>query len=48
MWWKVRELLNEHSDVKGVIHTVNWKLNTAIMEINNPRLVTHDSRNKNE
>jgi len=45
---RINTLLNDYPNVKGVIHTVSWKLNEAVMGINNKRLVTHDSKNKDE
>ena len=40
---KISSILNEHPEEKGIIHTVNWNLNKAVMDIGNPRLITHVS-----
>lgn len=40
---KVKEILAQHPDEKGLIHTVSYKLAKAVMAINNERLVTHDN-----
>jgi len=48
---RIRELLVDHHDEKGLIHTVSWKLNKIIMGMKSTqahRLVTHDARNKDE
>jgi len=48
---RIREILVDHHDEKGIIHTVSWKLNKAIMDMKSTqkfRLVTHDSQNKHE
>lgn len=45
----IRDILdNLHPDEKGIIHTVSYKLRDAIMTINNPRLITHDSFTRTE
>lgn len=38
---KIREILSKHKNEKGVIHTGNWKINSAVMSIGDPRFVTH-------
>jgi Rad3-related DNA helicase len=45
---KVKQLLYEHRDEKGMIHTVSWMLNKRIMEIGDPRLITHEPLDKSE
>ena len=43
----IKDILSDHPNEKGVIHTVSWKLNNIIMgDINNTRLITHNSDNK--
>lgn len=44
----VEQVLTDHPDVKGIIHTVSYSLTQAIMEIESPRLITHDATNKQE
>jgi len=45
----VRRILELHPGEKGLIHTVNYKLRTAIMEqVQDIRLVTHDSFDKQQ
>ena len=43
---QIKSILKEHPKEKGIIHTVNWKLNKLVMNIPNKRLITHDSSNK--
>jgi len=45
---KVQQLLGKHPHEKGIIHTVNWKINDAIMSIGDDRLITHDALNKHD
>lgn len=40
---KVKEILAKHPNEKGLIHTVSYKLAKAVMEIGDPRLVTHQN-----
>jgi Rad3-related DNA helicase len=42
------QIINHHANHKGVIHTGNYKVCDAIMATNNPRLITHNSYNKQE
>lgn len=42
----IAELLHKHRGEKGIIHTVNWKINEAVMNLQDKRLITHDSSNK--
>ena len=42
----IKEILADHPNEKGIIHTVSWKLNKAIMDIGDPRLGTHNNANK--
>jgi len=45
----VRKIMSMHAGEKGLIHTVNYNIRTAIMDqIQDIRLVTHDSFNKQE
>ena len=43
---QIKSILKKHPKEKGIIHTVNWKLNKLVMNIPNNRLITHDSANK--
>jgi Rad3-related DNA helicase len=45
---EIKRLVGKHSADKGVIHTVSYKLNEAVMQLDNPRFITHNSHNKNE
>ena len=45
---KVKEIINLYPNDKGVIHTISYKLNAHIMNIRDPRLITHDSKNKQD
>lgn len=45
---EVEKLANKYDNVKGVIHTVSYKLRNKIMEIDNDRFITHDSDDKDE
>jgi Rad3-related DNA helicase len=38
--------LRKHLHEKGVIHTVSWKLNEAIMSMRNPRMISHNGSGK--
>lgn len=40
------DILARHPNDKGIIHTVNWKLNKAVMDIGSNRLITHTSQDK--
>jgi len=44
----IEKILKKHSHEKGIIHTVSWKLNEAVMGMGNPRLVSHNSHDKDE
>jgi Rad3-related DNA helicase len=44
----IEKILKKHRREKGIIHTVSWKLNEAVMRIGNPRLVSHNSHDKDE
>jgi Rad3-related DNA helicase len=53
--WKIQDkivsIVNEHKDQKGIIHTISWKLNNLVMDMNREckgRLITHDAKNKEE
>ncbi len=43
---EIRELLGNHKEEKGLIHTVSYKLTDAIMDIGDDRLITHNGANK--
>jgi len=43
---EIESLIHKHRGEKGVIHTRSWKLNQAVMSLNNPRLVTHTPKDK--
>jgi Rad3-related DNA helicase len=46
---KIKEIISKHKNQKGIIHTVSYKLNKLIVDtINNPRLITHDNKNRAE
>ena len=48
---RLRRILVDHKNEKGIIHTVSWKLNKAIMGMESTqkhRLITHDASNKFE
>lgn len=45
---EISRLVDKHPDSKGIIHTVSYKLNKAVMGLNNPRFITHDSNNKDD
>jgi Rad3-related DNA helicase len=45
----INKLLSKYKDVKGIIHTNSFELaNWINKDVNNPRLVFHDSSNKDE
>jgi Rad3-related DNA helicase len=43
---EVRRLLEKHAKEKGLIHTVSYKLARMVMDIGDPRLVTHNGGDK--
>lgn len=43
----VKDILRRHPNDKGIIHTVSWRLNMAIIGIRDKRLLTHNSKDKN-
>jgi len=43
---EIRRILDKHPHEKGIIHTVSWKLNEAVMGIGDPRLISHNGGNK--
>lgn len=43
---KIKHLLTHHSSHKGIIHTSNYAITQAIMELGDPRLITHSPSNK--
>lgn len=42
----VEEKINQFPDYKGIIHSQSYALRDLIMEIGSPRLITHDSKDK--
>lgn len=44
----VKDILAKHPTEKGLIHTSSYKLAGIIMSIGDGRLITHDSRNRQE
>ena len=45
---RVQEIMNMYPDDKGVIHTVSWRLNKEIMDLGDPRMITHETDNKDD
>lgn len=45
---EVENLLDKYPDEKGLIHCVSYKLRDYMMTIDNDRLITHDSHNRDE
>ena len=43
---EIKRLIKKHCGVKGVIHTVSYRLNQAIMSLKNKRFITHNSHDK--
>jgi len=43
---RVKEILEEHKNEKGLIHTVSYKLANEIMKLGNDRLILHGASNK--
>ena len=43
---EIETILSRHPHEKGIIHTVSWKLNDAVMRIGNSRLVSHNGYDK--
>ena len=43
---EIQKILDKHPHEKGIIHTVSWKLNEAVRTIGNPRLIFHNSYDK--
>jgi Rad3-related DNA helicase len=45
----VKMLLMQHPDVKGIIHTVNFKVAQYLVEnVKSPRILTHNSENRDD
>jgi Rad3-related DNA helicase len=43
----IKEIVDSHVGVKGLIHGVSYKLSRAIMDLtDNPRLITHQAHNR--
>lgn len=40
---KIEQIVDEHEGERGIIHTVSWKLNRLIMDMDNPRFITHNN-----
>lgn len=45
---EILTLLKRHKNEKGIIHAVSYKLAEKIMESGEPRLITHNSKNRDE
>lgn len=45
---QIKSILAIHSNDKGLVHTVSYKLRDEIMSIDNSRLLTHNARDKIE
>lgn len=45
---EIERILHQHRGERGIIHTVSWKLNEAVMAIGNPRLISHNGRDKED
>lgn len=46
---RIKEIINSRPNVKGLIHTVSYKLADVIMEdVNSSRLLTHNGQNRQE
>ena len=45
----IKEIVDSRPDVKGLIHTVSYRLANVIMEgVNSPRLITHNGQNRQQ
>lgn len=44
----IEKILDNHRGEKGMIHTVSWKLNQAVLGLNNPRLISHNTHDKDD
>ncbi len=44
----IKKILDSHPDEKGIIHAVSYKYASEIMSIGDRRLITHDSKNRDE
>jgi Rad3-related DNA helicase len=46
---KIKEIVDDHPKVKGLIHGVSYKLSRAILDtVNDPRLIIHESHNRQD
>ncbi len=45
---EIEQIIDRHKNERGLIHTTSWRLNRAVMGLNNPRLITHTPFNKEE
>jgi len=45
---KIQMVVDRYPDYKGIIHTVSYKIRDLIMEMNNDRFITHDSKDKDK
>lgn len=45
---EISVILDRHKNEKGLIHTVSYKVNEAVMGIGDKRLITHNARDKME
>jgi ATP-dependent DNA helicase DinG len=44
----IQKIINDHPDEKGIVHAVSYKYAEAIMSIGNRRLITHNSKDRDE
>jgi Rad3-related DNA helicase len=45
----IKQIVDDYTDVKGIIHAVSYKLANSIMEgVASPRLITHNSSDRQE
>ena len=45
---RIKEILADNINVKGLIHCNSNKIRDIVMQVNNPRLITHNSQNREE
>lgn len=45
---EIERILDKHPHEKGIIHTVSWRLNDAVMRMGNPRLISHNGTAKDQ
>jgi Rad3-related DNA helicase len=44
----IKKILDDHPDEKGIVHAVSYKYAEAIMSIGDRRLITHNSKDRDE